>query len=228
MSDTREPSPVNPLPPVVVALALVVFGAEFALWGAESAYRGGPAGIGWRATAIMDYGYFAEALDWMVANGRYPAELTRRFVTYPFVHLGFGHAIFALILLLALGKMVGEVFRGWAVAVVFFGSAIGGALAYSLVLDDPVPLIGGYPAVYGLIGAYSYILWLVAGATGQQRLGAFRLIAVLMGIQLLFTALFDGRNDWVADLGGFATGFALSFLVSPGGWARLKAVLRRG
>ena len=66
MADHREASPVNPLPPVVVALALVVFGVEFALWGAERAYWGGQAGIGWRTQAIRDYGYFGEVLDWDV------------------------------------------------------------------------------------------------------------------------------------------------------------------
>ena len=60
----------------------------------------------------------------------------------------------------------------------------------------------------------------------ENQLKAFQLIAMLMGIQLLFGALFGGTNDWVADLGGFATGFLLSFVVSPGGWTRLKGKTR--
>ena len=44
---------------------------------------------------------------------------------------------------------------------------------------------------------------------------------------LLFGLLFGGRNDWLADLAGFASGFGLSFLVVPGGWSRLREVLRR-
>ncbi|MEY4697689.1 MAG: hypothetical protein RIT14_2117, partial [Pseudomonadota bacterium] len=38
---------------------------------------------------------------------------------------------------------------------------------------------------------------------------------------------FGGGYEWVADLAGFATGFALSFVVSPGGWRRVVAKLRQ-
>lgn len=50
---------------------------------------------------------------------------------------------------------------------------------------------------------------------------------MLLGIQLLFGLFFGGGYEWVADLAGFATGFLLSFAVSPGGWARVKEKLRR-
>jgi membrane associated rhomboid family serine protease len=57
-------------------------------------------------------------------------------------------------------------------------------------------------------------------------LRAFTLIAFLMGIQLVFGILFGGSPDWIADLAGFVFGFALSFAVSPGGFARLREKLR--
>ena len=47
------------------------------------------------------------------------------------MHGSFTHALFVVVILLALGKMVGEVFRWWAVLVVFFGAAVVGALAYT-------------------------------------------------------------------------------------------------
>ena len=227
MTDHREPSPFNTLPPVVIVLALVMIVVEAAFLAAENGILGGRDGIGWRASAIEDYAFFGQVVDLMVERRQIFAAHLHRFVTYPFVHTSFTGMIFAGVFLLAMGKFVGEVFRGWAVLVVFFTSAIGGALAYGLILNDPRPLTGGFPAVYGLIGAYSYILWLVAGAQGESQLGAFRLIAMLMGIQLLFTAIFGGSNDWVADLGGFVSGFGVSFFVSPGGWARLMERTRR-
>ena len=49
-----------------------------------------------------------------------------------------------------------------------------------------------------------------------------------MGIQLIFAVFIDVQPDWVADLGGFAAGFALTIVLVPGGWARLLARLRRG
>jgi len=150
-----------------------------------------------------------------------------RFFSYPFVHTGFTHALFVSVFLLAMGKMVGEVFGGPATAAVFVASGAGGALVYALLLDDPLPLVGGFPAVYGLIGAFTWLLWMSLARIGANQMRAFSLIAVLMGIQLLFGLFFETGKDWVADLAGFATGFGLSFFVSPGGWARLRARVRR-
>ena len=86
-------------------------------------------------------------------------------MTYPFVHGSFTHALFVVVMLLALGKMVGEVFRWWAVLLVFFGSADRrGRWPMRLVPGLRTPLIGAYPAVYGLIGAFTFLLWVQAGA----------------------------------------------------------------
>ncbi|MEZ5797977.1 MAG: rhomboid family intramembrane serine protease [Paracoccaceae bacterium] len=140
----------------------------------------------------------------------------------------FTAALFAVVLLLALGKMVGEVFRWWAVAVVFLGAAVVGAGVYTLVLQgNRVPLIGAYPAVYGLIGAFTFMIWVRQAATGGSQLRAFSLIGMLMGVQFVFGMLFGGGYYWVAELAGFAAGFLLSFVVSPGGWGRVVAKLRR-
>jgi len=50
---------------------------------------------------------------------------------------------------------------------------------------------------------------------------------MLLGIQILFAFL---QGDWgsvVSDLSGFVTGFALSFVLIPGGWALLLQRLRK-
>ena len=149
-----------------------------------------------------------------------------RFVSYLFVHGSFTHMLVAGVMLLALGKFVGEVFSGWAVVVVILGSGIGGALVWGVLLNDNSYLYGAFPGVYGLIGAFSYILWLRLGQSGDNQWRAFTLIGFLMFIQLLFGVLFGARTDWLADLAGFACGFPLSFVVSPGGWMRFRARIR--
>jgi membrane associated rhomboid family serine protease len=149
-----------------------------------------------------------------------------RLVSYPLVHLNFTHALFVVVFLLALGKMVGEVFRPWAVLVVFFGATLAGALTYTALPFIHIPLIGGYPPVYGLIGAFTFLLWTNLADTGSSQYRAFSLIGMLMAIQLLFGLLFGGGWDWVAELAGFFVGFFLSFVVSPGGWARVKEKIR--
>lgn len=218
--------PVNPLPRVVIALFAVVMGIEALFSLGAQGIIGGPQAIGWRLGAIQGYAFSAEIFQWMLANGRWPGEHLARFATYPFIHGNFTHALFAGVMLLALGKFVGEVFRGWAVLAVFFGASIGGAAVYGLLAASPIPLLGAFPGVYGLIGAFTYLLWLKLGQEGGPQIRAFTLIAFLMGIQLVFGILFGGSRDWIADLSGFVFGFGLSFVVSPGGFARLREKLR--
>ncbi len=226
MTDLNE-APINPLPPVVWALVVPMAMAELMFNLGARGLIGGAGAVGWRLAAIQDFAFSAEALRWMVETGRYPAELMWRFVTYPFVHAHLSQAVFAIVFILALGKMVGEIFRAWAVLAVFFGSSIFGAIMYTVVASNPIPLVGAFPGAYGLIGAYSFLLWVTLGARGLNQAGAFTLIGFLMGLQLLFGALFGSSPDWVADLFGFVAGFALSFVVSPGGWSRLMAKMRR-
>lgn len=227
MTSNPNPSPLNPLPPVIWVLAMPLIAMEVVLSLGATPLVGGQAGIGWRSNAIQDFAFSVPVFRWMVSTGQYPLEHLMRFVTYPFVHGSVTHAIFALVFILALGKMVGSVFRAWAVLVLFFGSAIGGALVYAIFQDTARPLFGAYPAAYGFIGAYSFILWVNLTVTHGPRHQAFALIAFLMGLQLLFALLFGGQPDWVADLAGFATGFGLSFLVCPGGFSRAVDLIRR-
>jgi rhomboid protease GluP len=218
--------PINPLPPVVVILAVIIFGVELVLSAGATGLVGGPAATGWRLAAIETFGFYQPIFQWMLDRHAVKAEYLMRFLTYPFIHGTFTHAVFVLVFLLALGKLVGEVLSNWAVLVVFFGAAIVGALVYGFTWETRVMLFGGYPSAYGLVGAYTFILWsgLAGRATGLQ---AFALISFLMGIQLLFGLFFGAGKDWVAELAGFVAGFVLAFLVSPGGWQAVLNRLRR-
>lgn len=227
MSDDPNISPVNPLPPAVVALVLVIMGIEAAFSLGMRGIIGGPEAIGWRLEAFQSYAFSSEIFWWMVETGQWPAEHVIRFFSYAFVHGAFTHALFVCVFVLAMGKMVGEVMGDLVMVIIFMVSALGGALGYAVLVNGAVPLIGGFPAVYGLIGAFTYILWRQLSLVGAQQSRAFSLIAFLMGIQLLFGLLFGGTQDWVADLCGFATGFGLSFFLAPGGWARIRRKIRR-
>ena len=227
MSSDPNASPFNALPPVVVALALLMFGIELAFAAGARGFVGGPEAVGWRLSAIRDYAFFGPIFRYMLETGQYPLSEVSRFVTYTFIHIGFTHMLLVLVFLLALGKMVGEVFGTVAFLVVFFGSAIAGALVFTLFTNVNTPLLGGYPAVYGLIGAYTFILWGRLGQVGAPQSRAFTLIAALLFIQLVFGLIFGTGPDWIADIGGFAAGFLLSFVVSPGGWARVRDRLRQ-
>jgi rhomboid protease GluP len=224
--DQHTQSPFNALPPVVVALSAVIFGLEVMFQAATAGFLGGQGGVGWRLDAIRDFGVFDELARYMWDTGVYPASELLRLVTYPLIHTGFVHAAFVVVFILAIGKMVAEVFSPLAFVALFLGSAIVGALGFVLLMNSPYPLVGGYPGVYGLIGAFTFILWTQEGMRGGNRYRAFGLIGMLLGIQLFFGLLEGQFGNVVADLSGFAAGFLMSFVVSPGGWRRVVAKLR--
>ncbi|WP_339113429.1 rhomboid family intramembrane serine protease [Thioclava sp. GXIMD2076] len=216
--------PLNKLPPIVWILAApIIIGELMFGLGQAGLFQNG---VVWRAEALQRFAYDPNLMRAMMEAGVHPWRQMARVVTYPFVHGSFTHAAFVLVFILALGKMVGEVFRGWAVAVVFFASSILAALIYTALPFTQGALYGGYPAAYGLIGAFSFIQWTYLGATRGNRMQAFQLIGFLMGIQLLFSLIFGGTDQWIADLSGFIVGFVVSFFVSPGGWGRVLAKLR--
>lgn len=228
MDYDHNASPFNAVPPVVLAIVGAMFAVE--LWfflsqsGIVGATRGGDDA---RIFALQRFAFSSEIADAMVQNGQYPPMQVLRFVSYAFVHTSFTHMVFAGVFTLALGKMVGELFGQVAVAVLFFAGTIAGALSYWLILNDAVPLIGGFPGAYALIGAYTFIMWVHLGNVGQSQYRAFTLIGALLAFQLIFGLFFGAGNDWLADLGGFFAGLFLSVPLAPGGRARLMARLRR-
>ena len=159
MHDNLNAPPLNPLPVVVWLLALPMIAMEVVLSLGANGVVGGPQAIGWRLEAIQRFAFSPDFMRQMFTESRYSLDGLARLVTYPFVHGNFTHTLFVVVMLLALGKMVGEVFRWWGVLAVFFGASIDGALVYTAVPFTTVALIGAYPPVYGLIGAFTFLLW---------------------------------------------------------------------
>ncbi|MEH6831244.1 rhomboid family intramembrane serine protease [Sulfitobacter sp.] len=219
--------PFNKLPVVVVVLFLLMAGVEAVLSLGEAGLVGGPSAIGWRLALVRDWGFSGDLFDAMIAQNYWTPQHVARLITYPFIHLSFTHALIAIVLMLALGKMAAEVMGQFAMLALFVLSGIGGALAYALFLDDPVWLVGAYPAVYGLIGGYSFLMWRKLGATGGKQMRAFTLIIMLMGLQLVWSFIGSVGNGWVAELAGFVCGFLLCFICAPGEWAQMLQRLRR-
>jgi len=230
MSDQNDPpfeTPFNTLPAVVIVLFVLMAGVELVLTAGEAGLVGGPEAIGWRLGLVRDWGFSGNMFDAMWASRDFPPEHLARLLTYPFIHLSFSHALIAIVLMLALGKMAAEVMGQFAMLALFVLSGIGGALVYAALLDDPVWLVGSYPAVYGLIGGYSFLLWRKQVATGGRQLEAFTLIAMLMVLQLAWSLFASVGYGWVAELSGFFCGFMLSFVCAPGEWARILRRLRQ-
>lgn len=226
MQDRNAP-PLNPLPPIVWIMALPMIAMEVVLAAGEAGLAGGPAAIGWRVAAILKVAVVPDLWHEMRLLRDFAPENLARFVLYPFVHASLTHAIFGVVILLALGKFVGEVLRWWTIPLVFFAAAIAGGLVYAEFATTRAGLFGAYPGVYGLVGAFTYLLWLRLQGTGLRQYRAFAMIGMMMFIQLVFGLLFGGGQEWMADLSGFVVGFLLTVLLVPGGIRHLLERIRQ-
>lgn len=227
MAHTPDERALNPIPPLILALFVVAMAIEAMFQLGARGIIGGPSAIGWRQAALTDYAFQGQYASFMVENGQFRPDFLLRFVSYPFVHGSFTQALIAGVMLLALGKFVGEIMAPFAVFILYVVSTIGGALAMWALGGESDWLFGGFPPVYGLIGGFTYLLWVRLGAVGASQIQAFRLIALLAGLQLLFGVFFGFAQDWPADLGGFAVGFLVSPILAPGGFTALVAKMRK-
>ncbi len=231
-----DESPLNPLPPVLwlLVLPIIAFEAYFGL-GQLGFMSGGQPGTGQALRQIMAErtAYAPELTLRLWQLGIFTLDQSWRIVTYPFVHLSLMNAVFVVVFVLALGNMIASQFRPWAVIVLFFGSAIGGALVYTVVagLLPQIrfqPLVGGYPAVYGFVGAFTFLLWVRLGQVNANRMRAFSLIGMLLAFQLVFGLIYrSGNMTWIAEIAGFGCGFLLSFVLVPGGIDRVMRQIRQ-
>lgn len=227
-----DESPINSLPPVVWLLVLPMIASELVFGLGQVGFLGGAQGIGMRQAAIEMTAYFPQIVARMWELRIFSARQAARILTYPFIHGSITHALFVIVFTLALGKMVAEQFRPWALLALFFGAAVGGAAIYTVfgLLSgiNLAPLYGGYPAVYGLVGAFTFLLWVRLGMEHANRMRAFTLIGMLLLFQLVFGLLFGNAGySWIAEVGGFCVGFLLCFVLVPGGVSRAMEALRR-
>lgn len=223
----REENPFNSIPLVPLVLVALITGIELILTAAGNGFVGGAQGIGWRSAAFQDYAFAPGVMTEIFDRGRGSFDLWKRFVSYAFIHVNFTHALWVVVLLLALGKFVGEVLRPIPFLILFFASSILGATIYGVFAWKNTGLVGAYPGVYGLIGAYTYIMWLTLERMGENQLKAFRLIGILLGLMLVYSMLFGSSPTWIAEISGFLIGLFLAPLVAPGGWTAFLTRIRK-
>ena len=224
MPDPTTPA-VNPLPAAVIILVLIVVlgecymaGAEANLWGRSDA----------RISLIRHVAFLPEVFQRSLSAGIWVPELFLRLITYPFVHGSLIQAIFASVFTLAMGKFVGEVLGNFAIILIFFTSAIFAALGYAFLTDDSFPLFGGFPAAYGLIGAFTFVLFSKSFGILSQQFLSFRLLAILMIINISFALFQSGPALWVAELSAAVTGFVAATIIHPGGIRLIIGKFRSG
>ena len=143
----KPQSPINALPPLVVGLALLIVGVEVVLQLANYGIIGGPRGVGWRISAIEQYGFSSGVLDRVLVNNDYSFDMLKRFVTYPFINGQLTQVAFCAALTLALGKFTAEYYGAIKVGVIYVVTSIVGAVVFGLLVETRFPLIGGFTPV---------------------------------------------------------------------------------
>ncbi len=227
-------SPVNSVPFVALLFGLIIIGAEATFSLADLGLIGGQNAVGWRINMWERTSFDPTTIERVFMLGDYNIERLKTFFTYFLVNHGFGQAAFSAALALALGKAIGDAFGNLALLVIILLTSFVGALAYGIVFPDGSALSGSFTPVFGLIGAYTYMLWLRLGEAGQKQLQAFRLVAVLLSLQALFSVVVlltgqaaNGWPVWVPELAGCAAGFGVSVLLAPGGWTSFVSRMRQ-
>ncbi len=139
-------------------------------------------------------------------------------VGHAFLHADFMHLLLNAGFLLAFGSAVERCLGPRWFLVIFLAAAAGGALTETLFDAGPILMIGASGAVYGMMGAVIPFLFRPGIAARRRRMIEF--VAVIMALNLLVGAV--GLGDflagaeiaWRAHIGGFATGIALSFILT--------------
>lgn len=221
-------SPINPLPLAVWLLIVAVLGVEAVLSAAGYGLIGGPQGVGWRIAAIQEHAFSSAIQHWMVENHRAPLPHLSRYLSYSFVHGTAMHAVFAGVMLAAMGKMLAERFGPARFLTLALLVPVLAAVVFGLVVgqDQLGWLFGAMPMAFGLVGGFTWQRWREA-ADAPARRRAFALIGMLLGARLAFGLLAETGPAWIADASAFVLGFGLSALVlGPGSWQRTRARLR--
>ncbi|WP_092781558.1 rhomboid family intramembrane serine protease [Jannaschia pohangensis] len=227
--DPRNQSPFNVLPPTVVALAIIILGIELIFQAGALGLAGGQQGPGWRITTLEQWSVSEVVWDWMFDTRSAPLDQLARFLTYPLLHGSLIEAGFVAVFVLAFGNAIAPVYDTWRFLLIFFGASIDGALAYLIFFDSPVPLFGGFPGAYGLIGAFTYLT--LRGLTRADPSKAFVLLGFLIAIQPVFAIVtLSGLSfvpRWIAEIAGAATGYALAMILFPGAIAGFRDRMRQ-
>ncbi len=145
MSDYNRSPIVNPIPTsilliffgIILVEAFLIFGFGGPLGKTETTIE--------RLTLVQNYGVPPNLATWMFETGNFSIDYVSRFIVYPFINLSGLSVVFAAVLLLALGKMVGEFFSSFSVILIWLLSTFFAAFFYSISATDEQILVGSFP-----------------------------------------------------------------------------------
>jgi membrane associated rhomboid family serine protease len=169
---------------------------------------------GARRAALVNLAFWPQLLTdgWQPV---WPGQSTAMFITYAFLHGGFMHLLFNMLVLIHLGRDCVARLGARGFLVLYILSAIGGAAGFVLLSSAAGPMVGASGAVFGLFGAVQYWDWQQRRATGAPLGPFWRVMFGLVLMNVILYVLVGGYLAWQAHLGGYIAGFLVARLVTP-------------
>lgn len=204
------------VPPLLWAMAAVFCGFElvFALSAA-----GLLPGSDWRTAVYIHGAFFDLWFDELMDGGAVPPWFWSSWVTHAFLHGGALHLAMNTAVFLALGGFIARGIGTARFLILFFTTAIAGALVFGILATTNAPMVGASGALFGFIGALKCWEWRFIQRTGApaNRFWGTIIALILINVMLAFSMPGGGSLAWEAHLGGFLAGFAIAPLLAP--WA---------
>ena len=104
---------INPLPPVILLITLLLVVVEIIFQIVEVGLLSSFLNEITRNNVIVNYAFFGSLQDWMINNLTFKWSFLLRYLTFSFIHFNFLQTVIAIVMFLALGKMVCEAYNGF-------------------------------------------------------------------------------------------------------------------
>ena len=144
----------------------------------------------------------------LVAKGEY-----WRLFSAMFLHVGLMHLIFNGFSLIIFGRMVESIYGKFQFLSLYILSGLFGS-AFSYMLNSIAIGIGASGAIFGVIGVLVTFFFTQSRNSGRMLKGNLYGILMLAGINLFYGLITPGIDNW-AHIGGFISGVALGFFLTP-------------
>ncbi|WP_245306203.1 rhomboid family intramembrane serine protease [Roseovarius aestuariivivens] len=181
---------------------LALQGADMGLWGSAR----------WRPFAYEHFAFWSGLLGGWIPN--YAAQPWLMFLSYAFLHAGFGHLLVNMITLVSVGRAEIDRVGVWRFVIIYIASALGGAVGFELLTSKLQPMVGASGALFGLVGAW--VVWDICDVM-RERPALSTLawailwpVVLLSGLNLLMYWAASGNLAWETHLGGCLAGALLA------------------
>ena len=154
-----------------------------------------------------------------VAHEGYTLGVLATLVTHAFLHANWLHLGMNALIYLQAAPTVAQRLGGARFLLLFFISAIGGALTYLWINPESrIPAVGASGAICGLFAAF-FLAWAPnpreALRNPQVRYGVLMFLGINVGLAALARISGTLPIAWEAHLGGFVAGGIAYFLLAP-------------